>query len=390
VKKNYLLIVFSLFFISLFAQEPELGLPGDNLNLYGVLDIFQKSATLEEFEKSLNAEDNKVNNLDLNGDGKIDYIHVVDHVTGSAHAIALQVDINETETQDVAVIEVEREINNKVHVQIVGDEALYGKDYIIEPNQRTANSADNDNGIESTTYYYPDAWVIFGYIFDPSFLMYVSPYHWGYYPQYWQPWVPLSTFIYYGFHRPYFNYYRRSETYRSPNVHAFYFSHRASSVTFREKYPSSHENNPLTNHSDVHKSFPPPTNHSEYLKANRSSNNRTEPTKMVRSSKIPAESPKTDRSTNNRTETHKVNQTQHGVNEPPVKTYQAPKQNIQQPTKTYQAPQQTKQQPSRTYQAPRQTNQQPTRTYQAPRQTIRQPVRTYQAPRSSPSPVKKK
>ena len=43
-----------------FSQEKitpdSLGLPGDNLNLYGVLDLFQKSETLEEFEKKLNAE----------------------------------------------------------------------------------------------------------------------------------------------------------------------------------------------------------------------------------------------------------------------------------------------------------------------------------------------
>ena len=34
-----------------------LGLPGDNLDLYATLDLFQKSKTIEEFEKSLNAEE---------------------------------------------------------------------------------------------------------------------------------------------------------------------------------------------------------------------------------------------------------------------------------------------------------------------------------------------
>src|SRR5215203_2911079 len=37
-----------------------LGLAGDNLDLYAVLDVFQKSKTIEEFEKSLNDEKAKI------------------------------------------------------------------------------------------------------------------------------------------------------------------------------------------------------------------------------------------------------------------------------------------------------------------------------------------
>jgi len=35
-------------------QEKYLGLPGDNLNLYAVMKLFQESETLEGFEKTLN------------------------------------------------------------------------------------------------------------------------------------------------------------------------------------------------------------------------------------------------------------------------------------------------------------------------------------------------
>ncbi len=34
-----------------------LGLPGDNLDLFAVLNIFQKSKTIEEFEKTLNLKE---------------------------------------------------------------------------------------------------------------------------------------------------------------------------------------------------------------------------------------------------------------------------------------------------------------------------------------------
>ncbi|NSW95826.1 MAG: hypothetical protein HPY62_14045, partial [Bacteroidales bacterium] len=48
--------------------EEYLGLPGDNLNLYAVMKLFQESETLEGFERSLNDENSRINNLDLNGD----------------------------------------------------------------------------------------------------------------------------------------------------------------------------------------------------------------------------------------------------------------------------------------------------------------------------------
>ena len=38
-------------------DEDRLGLPGDNLNLYAVMKLFQESETLEGFERSLNDED---------------------------------------------------------------------------------------------------------------------------------------------------------------------------------------------------------------------------------------------------------------------------------------------------------------------------------------------
>ena len=129
-------IIGSLIWSPTFSQQTEtsdsLGLPGDNLNLYGVLDLFQKSETLEEFEKKLNSEESKINNLDLNGNNKIDYISVKDNMKGTAHAIVLQVAVNEKETQDIAVIAVEKDKNDDIQVQIIGDELLYGKNYIIE------------------------------------------------------------------------------------------------------------------------------------------------------------------------------------------------------------------------------------------------------------------
>ena len=110
-----------------------LGLPGDNLDLYAVMDLFQKSKTIEEFEKSLNLEKTGINNLDLDLDGKVDFIKVVTKQNGDDFTFVLQVAVTKTENQDVAVILVSKDENKKVTMQIVGDVDLYGKDFIVEP-----------------------------------------------------------------------------------------------------------------------------------------------------------------------------------------------------------------------------------------------------------------
>src|SRR5947199_10296632 len=109
----YLVAAMSLLSLPVFSQNKEkpkedtaalLGLAGDNLDLYAVLDLFQKSKTIEAFEKSLNDEKEKINNLDLNLDKKVDFIKVVTKKDGDSYTFILQVDVTKTETQDVAVI----------------------------------------------------------------------------------------------------------------------------------------------------------------------------------------------------------------------------------------------------------------------------------------------
>jgi len=112
---------------------PLLGLAGDNLDLYAVLDLFQKSKTVEAFEKSLNDADLKINNLDLDLNKKIDFIKVVTNKNGDSYQFILRVDVTKKESQDVAVILLDKDKDKKISLQIVGDEELYGKDYVIEP-----------------------------------------------------------------------------------------------------------------------------------------------------------------------------------------------------------------------------------------------------------------
>lgn len=87
-KKIVLLFIVVLGITSAFGQEdnrPEN--TGDDFSLEGALDLFKNSNSLEEFEKSLNQENNQVNNLDLDGDGQTDYIHVDDIKENDTHII---------------------------------------------------------------------------------------------------------------------------------------------------------------------------------------------------------------------------------------------------------------------------------------------------------------
>jgi hypothetical protein len=193
-----------------------LGLPGDNLNLAAVLDLFQKSKTIEDFEKSLNEQKSGINNLDLNLDEKADFIKVVTKQKDADFSFILQVDVNEKETQDVAVIFVSKDKNGKVSMQIVGDPDLYGKDYVVEPKPPvTANPGYTGNdpvktststtGTNTTTVVVVESAPVVQYVYSPAYVPYTPPYYYNYYPPYFAAFtiMAVSAYHYNCYHAPY-------------------------------------------------------------------------------------------------------------------------------------------------------------------------------------------
>ncbi len=216
--------------------EEYLGLPGDNLNLYAVMDLFQKSETLEGFERDLNAENSRINNLDLNGDNLVDYIMVSDYVDGDVHNIVLRVALNQKEYQDVAVFTVQKFGNGEVQIQLIGDEALYGRNYIVEPiYAETPNPGYNGRtrytsnvGVVTTSYYDLAYWPVIRYIYRPDYIIWRSAWYWGYWPAYWYSWSPYYWHYYYGYHYNWFDHYyahyRHCDHYRYHGYNDFYYS----------------------------------------------------------------------------------------------------------------------------------------------------------------------
>ena len=212
---SYVTAALSLLCLQAFSQAKEqpkedttalLGLPGDNLDLYAVLDLFQKSKTIEAFEKSLNEEETKINNLDLNLDKKVDFIKVVTKKKENSYTFILQVDVTKTETQDVAVILLDKDKSGKVSMQIVGDEELYGKDYVIEPKGNSPVTANpgytGDNPVivnvpAPTTTVVVQSAPIVQYVYSPAYVPYYPPYTYGYYP----PWFGFATVMAVGIYR---------------------------------------------------------------------------------------------------------------------------------------------------------------------------------------------
>ena len=125
MKTNLLTGIFSFFFaISSFAQDKTTVTANssdisDNLDLRAVATIFGDAADLEDFERRLNDPKAQISNLDLNNDNYVDYLRVIESVEGSAHIIVIQAVLDKDIYQDVASIEVERDNNNNVQVQVV-------------------------------------------------------------------------------------------------------------------------------------------------------------------------------------------------------------------------------------------------------------------------------
>ena len=119
----------------------------------------------------------------------------------------LQDPISEKETQDVAVISVSKDTAGKVSMQIIGDETLYGKDYVVEPvseptNSVTANPAYVGKdpvtvNVQATTeVIVVEAAPVVKYVYSPVYVPYASPYYYGYNPYWWRPVAVIGIGIY--------------------------------------------------------------------------------------------------------------------------------------------------------------------------------------------------
>jgi hypothetical protein len=151
----------------------------EGLDLKAVSELFKDSKNLEEFEKALNDPEVGINNLDLDENGEVDFIRVVEEVGDGTHLIILQVPLGENEFQDVATIEVEKTGDDGYNMQVHGNEVIYGVDYYVAP-----------------TAVHISTWPIIPWIYRPVYRPYRSAFYFGFYPRWWRPYRPVTINVY--------------------------------------------------------------------------------------------------------------------------------------------------------------------------------------------------
>ncbi len=237
------LLAFSFLLTSLHAQTDETieetGYAGDHFSLEGALSLFKEAKSIEDFEKALNKESNKINNLDLNEDGDIDYIRVIDHVDGDVHAIVLQVPINENESQDLAVIEIEKTGAENAILQIIGDEEVFGESKIVEPFEVEGDDSQGRGPDDVVAFKRIVVnvwlWPSVRFVYGPRYRAWVSPFGWRVYPRWWRPWRPRPFSTFYVGIRPYRTSFRVVNTHRVVRAHNVYVPRRRTSTTVVRK-----------------------------------------------------------------------------------------------------------------------------------------------------------
>lgn len=192
----------------------------DNLDLDAVASIFGDSENLEDFERRLNDPENRISNLDLNEDGYIDYLRVLENSSDRNSLVVVQAVLDKDVYQDVATIEIERVQNGNPRVQIVGDSYIYGSNYIIEP-------------------VYVRTPVIFSFFWSPRYITYHSPYYWDYYPSWYSYYRPYSPFRY---QRNVYVHINRYNTYNRSTTRNIYFSGDNYNRIRRSDYASRYPN----------------------------------------------------------------------------------------------------------------------------------------------------
>lgn len=169
----------------------------DNLDLEAVAITFSESKNVEDFEHRLNDPENRISNLDLNNDGYVDFLRVVEVEEKGTHLIVIQAVIGQDLYQDVASIIVEGENKTSATVTIVGNRDIYGNNYVIVPR-------------------YVVRPVIFDWFWLPTYAVYRSTWYWNHYPHYYHHYTCLGYHSYHRHIRLWHNHYHNHCAFHRP------------------------------------------------------------------------------------------------------------------------------------------------------------------------------
>jgi hypothetical protein len=149
----------------------------EGLDLKAVGELLKKAKDGETFEKLLNSKSEGINNLDLDEDGKVDYISVTEYGNDKMKGFSLTVETGPNEVQEVATIEIEKQSDQQGQMQITGNQQIYGANHHYH------------SGFGLTDF------LIMSWLFS-SRPFYSSPWHYGAYPGYYSPYSTVPNTAY--------------------------------------------------------------------------------------------------------------------------------------------------------------------------------------------------
>lgn len=199
------------------------------LDLHAVGAAFAQSKSIEEFESLLNNSSYIISNLDLNGDGYVDYLRVVEAVEGYNHVLIIQAVLAQNVFQDIATIVVEAPASQSWHVQIIGAPFIYGPNYILDPFFLVRPPIFNHF-----------------YNFAYDYRIWRSPWYWGHFPPYYKHPAPLLLGHYQAYVRTYMNNHRYCQRFDYPKERRFKDLDRVAHDYMRNDYGQQHPERSFT------------------------------------------------------------------------------------------------------------------------------------------------
>lgn len=199
------------------------------LDLHAVGAAFAQSKSIEEFESLLNNSSYIISNLDLNGDGYVDYLRVVEAVEGYNHVLIIQAVLAQNVFQDIATIVVEAPASQSWHVQIIGAPFIYGPNYILDPFFLVRPPIFNHF-----------------YNFAYDYRIWRSPWYWGHFPPYYKHPAPLLLGHYQAYVRTYMNNHRYCQRFDYPKERRFKELDRVAHDYMRNDYGQQHPERSFT------------------------------------------------------------------------------------------------------------------------------------------------
>jgi len=137
----------------------------DGLDLQAVTALLKTVKTPEELEQKINSTSPRINNLDLNEDGSVDYVNVTEYGDEQVKGFSLTTELAKDDVQELATIEIRKDNEGNIQVQSQGNTQIYGHNHYYHSRFGLGD------------------YLLMSYIFSPH-RYYASSWGYGHYPSY--------------------------------------------------------------------------------------------------------------------------------------------------------------------------------------------------------------